>query len=375
MANIQERKSKDGKVSYKVLVRLKGFPTQTATFERKTDAKKWAQNTESAIREGRHFKTTESKKHTLGDMIDRYLRDVLPKKSAIMIKQEFQLKWWKDQIGAYLLADITPALISEYRDKLMQTPVERFKDKKYHKKRNTPNDQEADKIFKPRSSASVNRYLSALSHAFSVAVKEWGWIDDSPMRKINKLRENNCVVRYLSDDERVRLLKACRESKNQYIYTVVVLALSTGARKMEIMGLTWKDVDLKMRVIRLMETKNKEPRAVPLQNHAYDLVKEMSKVRRLDTDLLFPGDNPKSPAELRKPWEEALAQANVTKFRFHDLRHSAASYLAMNGATLAEIAEVLGHKTLQMVKRYAHLSEQHTSKVVARMNEKIFGDI
>ena len=66
-------------------------------------------------------------------------------------------------------------------------------------------------------------------------------------------------------------------------------------------------------------------------------------------------------------------EAKIENFRFHDLRHSAASYLAMNGASLAEIAEVLGHKTLQMVKRYAHLSEAHTAKVVAKMNESIFG--
>lgn len=377
MANIQERKSKDGKASYKVVVRLKGFPTQTATFERKTDAKKWAQQTEAAIREGRHFKTTEAKKHTLADMVDRYLRDVMPKKSAIMKKQEFQLKWWKEQIGAYVLADVTPALIAEYRDKLMLTPVERLKDKAEYKKR--PRKQEAaptkerQKVEKPRSSASVNRYLAVLSHAFTIAIKEWGWLEDSPMRKISKLKEMNSVVRFLSDEERERLLLACKESKNPYLYTVVVMGLSTGARKMEIMGLTWKDVDLKMEVIRLTKTKNGEFRAVPLQRHALDLVRAMSKVRRIDTDLLFPGENPKTPAELRKPWVDALQRANVTNFRFHDLRHSSASYLAMNGATLAEIAEVLGHKTLQMVKRYAHLSEQHTSKVVASMNEKIFG--
>ncbi len=377
MANIQERKSKEGKTTYKVLVRLKGFPTQTATFDRKTDAKKWAQQTEAAIREGRHFKTTESKKHTVAELIDRYMRDVMPKKSAIMKKQEFQLKWWKDKIGVYLLADVTPALIAEYRDKLMLTPVECLKDKASNTKRKSKQGGavtlEPEKIQKPRSSASVNRYLAVLSHAFTIAIKEWGWLEDSPMRKLSKLRESNSVVRFLSDDERERLLAACKESKNPYLYTVVVIGLSTGARKMEIMGLTWKDVDLKMEVIRLTKTKNGEFRAVPLQKHALDLVRAMSKVRRIDTDLLFPGENPKTPAELRKPWVDALERANVVNFRFHDLRHSAASYLAMNGATLAELAEILGHKTLAMVKRYSHLSEQHTSKVVASMNEKIFG--
>ena len=78
--------------------------------------------------------------------------------------------------------------------------------------------------------------------------------------------------------------------------------------------------------------------------------------------------------DLRAPWMAAMKKAEIEDFNFHDLRHSAASYLAMNGASLAEIAEVLGHKTLQMVKRYAHLSEAHTTSVVASMNSKIFGN-
>ena len=75
----------------------------------------------------------------------------------------------------------------------------------------------------------------------------------------------------------------------------------------------------------------------------------------------------------RAAWERAIAAAEIKDFRFHDLRHSTASYLAMQGASLVEIADVLGHKTLQMVKRFSHLSEAHTRGVVDRMNEKIFG--
>ena len=88
---------------------------------------------------------------------------------------------------------------------------------------------------------------------------------------------------------------------------------------------------------------------------------------------LFPGKFPKKPIDIRSAWEMAVKRSEILDLRFHDLRHSCASYLAMNGASLAEIAEVLGHKTLAMVKRYAHLSENHTAKVVSSMNEKIFG--
>ncbi|MEM7618679.1 MAG: site-specific integrase, partial [Pseudomonadota bacterium] len=134
------------------------------------------------------------------------------------------------------------------------------------------------------------------------------------------------------------------------------------------------DIDLTRKQIVLHKTKNNERRVIPLTSHAYDLIREHKKVQRIDTDLLFPSKKGDKPYEIKKSWESALKAADIKNFRFHDLRHSAASYLAMNGASLAEIAEVLGHKTLQMVKRYAHLSDAHTSSVVESMNERIFGD-
>lgn len=376
MANIEKRITQDGKTSYRVKVRLKGYPAQSATFDRLTDAKKWASATESAIREGRHFKTAESKKHTLADLIDRYVREVLPsKRGKTAIDQTAQLGWWRQALGAYALADVTPALLSEYRGKLASEPLP--------SPAKSPATGTAPKY---RSSATVVRYMAALSHAFTVAVKEWGWLEDSPMRKVSKPKEPRGRVRFLSDDERARLLEACRESRNPMLYPVVVLALSTGMRQGEIMGLYWRDpknppehrawgvVDLNAGRITLHLTKNGERRVVPLVGHALEQVRELAKVRRLDTGLLFPGKaEPGEPIDLRQPWEKALEKADIHDFRFHDLRHSAASYLAMNGASLAEIAETLGHKTLQMVKRYSHLSEAHTASVVERMNAKIFG--
>jgi len=154
----------------------------------------------------------------------------------------------------------------------------------------------------------------------------------------------------------------------------VLLALSTGMRRGEILSLTWDDLDPERRTIILQDTKNKERRAVPLVGVAYRLLRDLRKSRSNESDLLFPGSDPERPVDIRKPWETALKRAEIKDFRFHDLRHSAASYLAMSGASLPEIAGVLGHKTYQMVKRYAHLSDQHTVAVVERMNEKIFGD-
>ncbi|MEO7557760.1 MAG: integrase, partial [Gammaproteobacteria bacterium] len=279
MANIEKRTTSDNQISYRAKVRLKGFPAQSATFERLTDAKKWAQNTESAIRENRHFKTTEAKRHTLAELIDRYIRDVLPSKKSAR-DQTQQLTRWKAEIGSYTLADVTPSLLAECRDRLgREITVRRTR----------------------RSPASVVRYMAALSHAFTIAVKEWGWLEDSPMRKVTKPKESRGRVRFLSDDERVRLLKVCKESSNPYLYPVVVLALSTGMRNGEIMGLTWDDVDLNRGRAILHETKNGERRAVAITGHALELLKELGKVRRIDSNLLFPANRPHKPMDLRTP--------------------------------------------------------------------------
>jgi integrase len=347
MASIEKRTTGDGKSSYRVKVRLKGYPIQTATFDRLTDAKKWSQNTESSIREGRHFKTAEAKKHSLADMVDRYITDVLPSKPKQIINQGHQLRWWKDQIGLHLLSDITPALLVQCRDDLGKT----------------------------RSPATVVRYMAALSHALTIAVNEWQWIEDSPIRKVKKPKESRGRVRFLNNEERAQLLDACKQSSNDQLYTCVILALSTGMRQGELMNLKWPDIQLNDSYLILHETKNGERRRVPLSGHALNLLKKLNTVRRIDTTILFPSKKDASkPIDLRRPFAMALKKAEVEDFRWHDLRHSTASYLAMNGASLAEIAEVLGHKTLQMVKRYAHLSDGHVSSVVESMNTKIFGN-
>ena len=348
MASIERRDTGEG-VTYRVKVRVKGHPAQSASFERLTDARRWAQSTEAAIRERRYFKTTEAQRRTLAELIDRYIRDVIPRKSRWAREQAIQLVWWRAELGALSLIDVTPARIAEARDKLARDVTARGGQ---------------------RGPGTVNRYLAALSHAFAVAVKEWGWLEDSPLRKVTRPREPRGRVRYLSDDERGRLLEECRKSGSPDLYCAVVLALSTGARRGEILGLRWGQVDFARRAITLLETKNGEIRSLPLVGHAFDLMVGRAKVRRIDTDLVFPGRN--RPIDLRFPFGTAVKHAGIADFRWHDLRHTAASYLAMNGATPAEIAEVLGHRTLSMVKRYAHLSQAHTTRVVEDMNAKIF---
>jgi integrase len=204
MANIKKRLAKDGSKRYTVDIRLKGYPPQRATFKRKTDAEKWVQDTESAIREGRHFKTVEAKKHTLADLIDRYIKDVIPNKAVKLAgTQKQQLAWWRDKIGSHLLSDVTPALIVQYRDELSASI-------------NIKGTQ--------NSPATVVRYMAALSHAFTIAVKEWGWLESSPMMKVKKPTESRGRVRFLDDEERARFLDACKASPNKILYTCVIFS-------------------------------------------------------------------------------------------------------------------------------------------------------
>ena len=365
MASIEKRTNDDGSVAYRVKIRLQHYPPETATFIRLTDAKRWASETENKIREGKYFATKESRKHSVSDLIDRDETEVLvdtagnpARRSAIDIQR--QLTWWKEQVGILRLCDLTPPKIAECKAKLAAGKATHGKHK--------AGDQTPQ-----RSAATVNRYLAAMSAVLTRAKKEWHWVEDNPFRKIAKLGEPDGRVRFLSDKEREALLTAC-EASSPALYTIVVLALSTGARQAEILTLRWSQIDLERGAIYLVRTKNGERRTLPLTGRAKELVEAMEKKRDKAVELLFPSHRDKAkPLDIHSVFARAVETAGIENFRFHDLRHTAASYLAMNGASLLEIAEILGHKTLAMVQRYSHLSPQHTASVVESMNKKMFG--
>jgi integrase len=355
MAVIEERYSKLKGTTYRVKIRIKGFPPQTATFSRKTDAKRWAQQIETSIREGRHFKTAEAKKRTLEEAIDRYISTVLPNKPKSEKKQRAHLLFWKKRLGKYALSEITPPKIAEVRDELLSEVT-------YRKTK--------------RSGSTVVRYLSALSHLFSIAEKEWMWVESNPVFKVSKPKESKGRIRFLTDQERTSLLQAAKEDLNPYIYLAILLAISTGMRASELLNLYWKDIDFSKDRITLHETKNNEIRAVPLVGIAKKELQKHFQTQNPKSLLVFPQlkrvQKVQKSATLRPAWLRILKVTGIKNLRWHDLRHEFCSQLAMSGATLAEIAEAAGHKSLSMVRRYSHLSEGHINNVVSRMNKKIF---
>lgn len=350
MANIRKRVGRNGKASYQVQIRLSGGSHRTRTFHRLTDAKAWARDVESKISGGGYVPTTKERKRTFSDLADKYVKEVLPKKIHNKGRRnvETQLSWWEDQIGHRYLSEIRPSDIAECRDRL---------------------EQKTNRYGKHLSGATINRYLAAIGAAYKHAVKEWHWVESSPVRNVARRAESTGRTRFLDDAERKRLLEAVKAHENADLYPAVLLAITTGMRKGEILSLRWPQVDLKRSLVQLIDTKNGEPRTVPVPKVAADVLESLGKVRSLKDDRVF-----KDTKGFDRCWRESLAAAEINDFRFHDLRHTAASYLAMHGATLAELAEILGHKTLQMVKRYSHLTEQHKRTLVDRMAAGVFGD-
>jgi integrase len=216
----------------------------------------------------------------------------------------------------------------------------------------------------------VAKRLRILSHLFTVAVKEWHWVSENPMKTFSMPKVANERTRFLSIEggehsELARLLQACRESESVHLYPVVLTTLITAARKGEVMGLTWADVDLDRGVVVYRNTKNGSTRVAEITDELVDVLRPR---RVIGKALVFPSPNdPRRPADIRSAWETALRRAGIENFRFHDLRHTGASYAAMNGATSAELAALLGHKTLAMVARYAHHPDAYVAKASTRV--------
>ena len=369
MATIEKRTRKTG-TFYRVRIRVQGLPEIQKSFTRRTDAKIWAEQTQAAIRNGEYRQASKSAKgHTLADVIERYRDDILPDKAVSTQRaQQSYLNFWETSLGKYGLAYLTPELINEKLKALAEAG-------------DTRTNAETDEPRKPKSRKTLKLYRDNLAQLLKFA-RQWGWMADDPLQGVNRYAKiRNERDRYLLDDERKTLLDACKASPNKQLYPIVVFALSTGARKSEILGLKLDDVHLSRDTAVLRDTKNGETRAVSIVHHLHDLLTEqVDEAERLhdemDTPLnqrwLFPRSDAQAPIDIRKAWENARDEAGITDFRFHDLRHSTASYLAMSGASQMEIAEVLGHKTLQMVKRYAHLSESHVKGLVTDLNKKLF---
>jgi integrase len=232
---------------------MTGFPARTGSFPTRGLAERWAKTIEAEMIEGLHFRSAEARRRMMGEAIDRYTLEELPKKRGGEMHRA-ALAWWKKSIGPPKMSDVTPSLIVEQLAKLA---AELFTRAKPGAKRALLKASETANEFK-RSPATIDRYHAVASHVFTVARKDWHWIRHNPFEAVRKSRSSRGRTRHLSTDERNRLLT--ETAKDPTLQLMVVLALSTAARAGELLNLLWRDVDIDERRLIFRATKNGEPR-------------------------------------------------------------------------------------------------------------------
>jgi integrase len=286
LASIQRLASPlSGRVAFRVQIRLKGHPAQSATFRKRKDAERWASSIESAIREGRHFPHTRSQRISFVSLVQRYRESVLGDGPlSRRVNTGRHIAWWVDHFGSLALAAITPDRIAEARDALAMQTFVRGRIRK---------DEDGRDILPPtykRSGATVNRYLATLSHIFATAVMQWRLIDKNPVHDVSKKKEARGRIRFLNDEERDALLAACAKSAWRPLHALVLLAISTGARRGELIRLRWTDVTIDGPAPRaiIQHTKNGDPRRLPLVGKALDAIRELNATNAGQSELVFP---------------------------------------------------------------------------------------
>jgi len=344
VATVRARKRKRGTV-YCAEVRVKGLPSLSQTFDRKSEAQRWAEDTEAALRNGGYVGNAPPNDMLFDDALEKYLAETSSKKAKSTHRRELYQSKSLHFFYGKTLKEITPALAAQFRDK--------------------------------RSSevqpATVIKDLNMLSHIFTTAIREWDIEATNPVTIIRKPKTPPGRLRFLTDAEIRGLLKESRKSNRPDLYHFIVLQLHTGLRPSEGAGLTWGQIDFDGRIIDLQETKT-DPRRVPLTVSAVEILAELVPTSGYDcSSFVFLPKHPKMTHRLRpnqyfrESFEAAVKRANIDDFHMHDLRHTAASYMIMNGVDLRTVADILGHKTISMTMRYTHLLDDHKLKAVDRI--------
>lgn len=212
----------------------------------------------------------------------------------------------------------------------------------------------------PLSPASVNRELALLKHMYSKAI-EWGKVKETPAKKAKLLKGEVKRVRFLLPAEIQRLLSNCAD----HLKPIVTAALHTGMRKGELLGLKWNQVNFEQGIITLEDTKNHERRDIPMNNTVKNTLEGIER----NGENVFCNGEGQTFANVRKSFDTAVRKSRITDFRFHDLRHTFASNLVMEGVDIMTVKELMGHKDLTMTLRYAHLAPNHKTRAINLLDE------
>jgi integrase len=351
---VYRRTTQHGPV-YLALVRLKGFKGVSKTFPTADEAIAWAGATKKELGTERKRGPARADLSTLtvGGLVREYLVDPVTMALRSFETYHDRLDWWVLKYGTTRVLDLTVLALREARAAL----------------------QAGQGLEAPLGPATVNRYLAAIRAA-------WNWSRSAGLVPADRvwptklmLPEPKGRTRYLTDGELTRLLEATRK-RGRAEYAMLIVSLATGVRQGELLRLTWADVDFERERARVLLTKNGESRAVHLPAVAIEALKAIrAKGTVVSTKHCFL-DNRGEPYvkdTLHHWWNVVRNEAGITDFRWHDLRHSCASFLAQKGATLLEIGSVLGHKSPSVTMRYAHLVQGAPVTGHAALDEKLRG--
>jgi integrase len=359
----------DGKVIY-----------ETSASTRFRDAEALLIQRKQAIKEGKQPEIKRIANHTFKELSERYL------------------EWVK---GRQKSADTKGYIIKQMVQRFGSLPLRRF---------NTVLTEQfqTDLIKRGLKNSSCNKIMNVLKHMFAKAI-EWEMVESETLKRVRKvklLRDDGKRLRYLSKEECRALLDAC----DAHLKPIVIAALNTGMRRGEILSLKWENVDLKHGFILLSDTKNGERREIPINQTLRTTLQNLT--RRLDIPYLFyDSANGQPYKEVKHSFHSALKKATVEKctrceyqraitkaepnqniacpscssettvhkgiqdFHFHDLRHTFASHLVMSGVDITTVKDLLGHKTLNMTLRYAHLAPSHRIKAVDLLDTTLNGRV
>ncbi|MEL7059280.1 MAG: site-specific integrase [Acidobacteriota bacterium] len=351
---IDPRPRSDGTTGYRVRVMV-NRQSRTKTFDKYRDAVRWEAETRVELERNRHFAEDALRaERTIGDLVDRYVdrqlhRDLVRSGEKGQRARRRHLEWWLEELGRDLqLNHLRRAHLMEAAETM---------------------EIGGGPSGKPLKPATINRIVAALA-----AVLRYGrrleWTESRVADELH-LEEDNARIRYLDEEELPRFLDVVG-SEGPLLESLGLLGLQTGARRGELLARKSGDVDRERRLLSIPRSKGRVARSLPLGERTMELIAEHTSIVTKDRWLHPSPTDPAKPTTLPyKRWHALLERAKLEDFRFHDLRHTFASYLMMDGASPGEVAEALGHRSLAMVKRYAHLSDAHMHRVVSEMQSRV----
>lgn len=324
MATIRPMRDK-----WQCIIRRKGHPTQSKTFDLRKDAEKWGRQQERLIDAGQWVDRTEAEQTTLRDLLKRYSKEISITKRGAEVETTRINALCRSALAKYTVAAITGKTLAHWRDERL-TEV---------------------------SGSTVTRELQLLGHVFSVAIREWGFgLHSNPVSLIRKPTPNKARDRVLNDTQRQALITACAQCQSPWIKPVVVFALETAARRGEILALTWRDVDLERKVAKVSGKTGS--RTIPLSPACVSMLRSLP--RSLEGHVF-----PVTIETLKQAYERAVARAGIQDFTFHDLRHDALTRLARLGLNILELRSISGHTTANMLQRYVQIDAGDLAKKLA----------